>query len=123
MSCTLSHVENFLTYLKHYAARDIVSISTVLADDVTLRDWNMAVVGKAAVLAETARNFAAVQSIAIQVLHLHESTDAVAGELKITLDAKTELFVVDVIAFNADGRIRSVRAYLGRGDAARPVPD
>ena len=46
-----------------------------------------------------------------------------AGELKITLDAKTELFVVDVIAFNADERIRSVGAYLDRGNAERPVPD
>ena len=119
----MSHVDGFLTYLKHYADRDIVSISTMLADDVTLRDWNRAVVGKAAVLAETTRNFAAVQSIAIQVLHLHESTDAVAGELKVTLDATTELFVVDVIAFNADGRIQAVRAYLGRGDAAPPGRD
>ena len=118
MSCALSrsHVDEFLIYLNHYANQDIVSISAMLADDVTLRDWNMAVVGKAAALAETARNFAAVQSITIQVLHLHESTDAVAGELKITLDAKTELFVVDVIAFNAGGRIQSIRAYLGRSD-------
>ena len=74
-------------------------------------------------LDETARNFAAVQSIAIQVRHLHESADAVAGELKITLDATTKLFVVDVIAFNADGRIRSIRAYPGRGDAPRQGPD
>ena len=95
----------------------------MLADDVTLRDWNMAVVGKAAVLAETARNFASVQSIAMQVLHLHEGMDAVAGELKITLDARTELFVVDVITFNAEGRIRSIRAYLSRADAARQGPD
>ena len=49
MCCTLSHFENFLIYLKHYSDKDIVSISTVLADEVTLRDWNMAVVGKAAV--------------------------------------------------------------------------
>ena len=58
--------------------------------------------------------------IAIQVLYLHEGTDAVAGELKITLVAKTELFVVDVMAFNADGRIRSIWAgrcrRLGIGD-------
>ena len=74
-------------------------------------------------LGKTARNFAAVQLIAIQVQHLHESAGAVAGELKITLDATTELFVVDVIAFNADGRIRSIRAYPGRGDAPRQGPD
>ena len=116
MSCDSSHVDDFQSYLKHYENKDIVSISSMLADDVTLRDWNMAVVGKAAVLAETAGNFAAVQSITIQVLHIHESTDAVAGELKITLDGKTELFVVDVIAFNAGGRIQSIKAYLGRGD-------
>ena len=60
--------------------------------------------------------------LAIQVLHLHESADAVAGELKITLDATTKLFVVDVIAFNADGRIRSVRAYLGRGSFVVAAP-
>lgn len=69
-------------------------------------------------LAETAGSFAAVQSIVIPGLRLCESADAVAGELKITLDAKTEFFVVDVIAFETDGRIRSIRGYLGRGDTA-----
>lgn len=118
MKRALSHADQFLAYLKHYADRNIESISAMLSDDITLRDWNTAVVGKAAVLAETARNFAAVQSIVIQVLHVYGSADAVAGELKITLDAKIELFVVDVIAFDTDGRIRSIRAYLGRGDTA-----
>ena len=56
-------------------------------------------------LDETARTFAALQPIAIQVRHLHASADAVAGELKIALDATTELFVVAVIAINADGQI------------------
>lgn len=118
MKHALSYAEQFLAFLKHYADRNIESISAMLSDDITLRDWNIAVVGKAAVLAETARNFAAAQSIVIQVLHVYESTDAVAGELKITLDAKIELFVVDVIAFDTDGRVKSIRAYLGRGDTA-----
>ena len=78
----------------------------------------MAVAGKAAVLAATARNLAALQTLTIQVLHHDESTDAVTAELKITMDARTGLLVVDVIAFKADGRIQAIKACLGCGDGS-----
>lgn len=109
----MTHAENFRTCLRHYADRNIEAISAMFADDITLRDWSISVAGKAAVVAETARNFAAAQSIKIHVKQLYQSADAVAGELQIILDGKTELLVVDVMTFNADGRIRSIRAYLG----------
>ena len=112
----MTPTETFRACLRHYADRNIDAIAAMFADDITLRDWNICVVGKAAVVAETALNFAAAQSIEIHVQHLYQGTDAVAGELKIILDGKTELFVVDVMTFNAEGRIRSIRAYLGRAD-------
>ena len=114
----MSKAELFLGCLRHYADRNIEAISAMFADDITLRDWNVFVAGKAAVTAETALNFAASETIVIKTLHLYESADAVIGELKITLNGKTDLFVVDAMAFNDEGRIRSIRAYLGRGDAA-----
>lgn len=112
----MSPTEIFRTCLRHYADRNIDAISAMFADDITLRDWNISIAGKAAVVAETARNFAAAQSITIDIKDLYQSADAVAGELKIVLDGKTELFVVDVMGFNAEGLIRSIRAYLGRAD-------
>lgn len=35
-----------------------------------------------------------------------------AAELKIVVDATEELYVVDVITFNAAGNITSIRAYM-----------
>ena len=88
----------------------------MLADDVRLRDWNLAVAGRAAVLAETAKNFASAKSIAIEVLGVYESQTTVSGELRILVDGSIELYVVDVIDFNARDQIEAIRAYLGRGD-------
>ena len=39
-----------------------------------------------------------------------------AGELRIVVDGKIELHVVDVISFDSNGKIKSIRAYLGRSD-------
>ena len=106
----------FLAYLHHYADKDLAAIAAMFADDITLRDWNRAVTGKAAALSETAKNFAAAQTIEIEPLCLYANADGVAGELRIVVDGVIELFVVDVLTFAADGRIQSIRAYLGRGD-------
>lgn len=110
------HRQQFLTYLRHYADKNLDAIAAMFADDITLRDWNLAVTGKAAALSETAKNFGAAQTIEIEVLHLYANDDGVAGELRIVIDGATELFVVDVLTFAADGRIQAIRAYLGRGD-------
>ncbi|HEX2009478.1 MAG TPA: nuclear transport factor 2 family protein [Roseateles sp.] len=121
MSMTLSNrvsrQELVLAYLRHYAAKDLDAVAAMFAEDIRLRDWKIAVVGKAAAVAETAKNFAAPESIEIHPLALHESADAVAAELRIVVGGSLELYVVDVIAFDAAGRISAIRAYLGRGDA------
>jgi hypothetical protein len=112
----------FLTYLQHYAARNLHAVAAMLADDVRLRDWKLAVVGKAAAVHETAQNFASVQSIAIEVLGVYENQNTVSGELRIVLDGSIELYVMDVIDFNAQDQIQAIRAYLGRGEGSAPSP-
>jgi steroid delta-isomerase len=112
----MSHRQQFLTYLHHYADKNLDAIAAMFADDITLRDWNLAVTGKAAALRETAKNFESAQTIEIELRHLYVSNDGVAGELRIVIDGAVELYVVDVLTFAADGRIQAIRAYLGRGD-------
>jgi hypothetical protein len=41
----------------------------------------------------------------------------VAGELRIVIDGVTELFVVDVLTFAADGASNRFALIWGRGDA------
>ena len=103
-------------YLQKYAEKDINAMEEIFADDIVLRDWKIRVVGKEAAMSETRKNFEAADSIEIEVLATYENNNTVAAELKITVDQTEELYVVDVISFNADGKIEAIRAYLGRGD-------
>ena len=103
-------------YLAAYAARDLAAIESMFADAITLRDWKIRVVGKAAALAETRKNFESVHSLSIAVLAACEREGGAVAELKILIDGRDTLHVVDVFDMDADGRITAIRAYLGRGD-------
>lgn len=115
-AAAMTRAERFAAYLDAYARKDLEAIEAMFSNDVQLRDWKLAVSGRDAAVAETRRNFEAAQTLAIEVLALHESSDAVAGELRIVVDGHIELHVVDVVDFAPDGRIKAIRAYLGRGD-------
>lgn len=111
-----SKKERCLLYLSKYAEKDLEEIAGMFADDIILRDWKIRVVGKEKALEETRKNFEAAETIEIEVLATHGDHNTVAAELKITVDTTEELYVVDVITFNDEGKIKSIRAYLGRGD-------
>lgn len=106
----------FRQYLDSYARKDLDAISRMLAPDVTLRDWNIAVRGRLAVEQATRQNFQDADTIAIDVLSVYERDGAVAGELRIVVDGTIELFVVDVIDFDSEGRVKAIRSYKGSGD-------
>ena len=113
---SISNKELCLSYLSKYANKDIKGVAELFDDDIKLRDWKISMVGKENALKETLKNFETVDSIEIDVLSTHESENTVAAELKITINKIEELYVVDVITFNIDSQITSIRAYLGRGD-------
>ncbi len=106
-------LQGLRTYLAAYEARDLDAIAALLADEVVLQDWNLRVAGRAAVLAETRRNFEAARSLRIEVLHVHATGLRAAAELRIMVDDAVTLEVVDVLQFDAAGRICAIRAYKG----------
>ena len=112
----MTNTEHFKHYLQAYSAMDIDAVAQMFADDILLRDWKISVIGKQEALNETRKNFAASQSISIDILRLYESDNGVAGELKIVVNDTEVLFVTDIITFNKAGKIESIRAYIGRGD-------
>lgn len=113
---TTARLDLVHAYLAAYAARDLAAVAPLLADAIVLRDWKIRVVGKAAALAETRKNFEAVQQLRIDVLAACERDGGAAVELKIVIDERDTIFVVDVFDIDADGRIAAIRAYIGRGD-------
>ena len=111
-----SNLELALYYLRKYAEKDLPAIEELFADDIVLRDWKIRVIGKEKAVDETRKNFEVPKSIEIDVLATYESANAVAAELKITVEETEVLYVVDVIRFNSEQKIDGIRAYLGRGD-------
>ena len=112
----MSLTTRFTTYINAYAAKNLEQVSAMFAEDILLRDWKISVRGKPAAIAETEKNFKSAESIAIEILRTHETASHVAGELRILVDGREELVVVDIVEFNREGNIQSIRAYLGRGD-------
>jgi hypothetical protein len=112
----MDHRSRFLHFLDRYAAKDLPALMAMLAPDVGLRDWNVAVRGRDGVEGFLRQNFAAADTLTIEVLALHENANSVSGEVRIVVNGSIELFVVDVIEFDAANMIRSVRSYKGRGD-------
>ena len=111
-----SNKERCLLYLKRYADKDLEGVANLFAHDIVLRDWKIRVVGKQKAVSETKKNFEADESLMLDVLSTYENEQTIATELKIVVNNIEELYVVDVITFNAEGLISSIRAYLGKGD-------
>jgi hypothetical protein len=99
--------------LHHYANKNLEAISTMLAEEVHLGGWNISVFGKAEAIRETVKNFAEAESSEIHILALYESTDTVAGKLHIGVDGKIDLYLVDAVTFNAQGKVTAIRSYKG----------
>lgn len=111
--------ERLRAYLQAYEAKDLARIERQFADDIRLADWNLAVHGKAAALAETRKNFESAQTLSIELLAVYEgegegdSERRAAAELEIVIDGSARLHVVDALHFDAAGRITEIRAYKG----------
>ena len=112
----MSRQASFLDYLHRYAAKDLDGIAAMFSEGITMRDWNLSVKGRDAAIAATRKNFESAGWIHIEVLRVLVNANSVAGELRILVDGHLELFVVDVLDFDAEGRITAIRAFLGRGD-------
>lgn len=100
-------------YLKAYEAKDLPTIETLLADQVRLQDWNLTALGKAAVLAETEKNFNGAKHLRIDILRVYAIGRHAAAELRILVNETIELNVVDVISLDEQGKVDAIRAYKG----------
>ena len=104
-------------YFEVWNQHDVPGLKSLLTAEATLRDWNVEKSGSEAVAKANAQIFADVPGIKIEVLTVHVSaaTRTAACEILVKLNngKGDELKVVDIISFDAQGKILSVRAYKG----------
>ena len=112
----MTRSELAVQYLQTFASRDVHKIRTLFSNDVVLRDWDQSATGIDAVMEANQGIFDAFSSIDVEIFHCHEGADAVAVEMKITLQNDQEsiaLLVTDIIGFDQNNLITFVRAYKG----------
>ena len=107
-----------IKYFEAFSNKDLDTLEALYASSVYLRDWDGTYVGSYAVLAENKRLFSEVDALVIRPLALHCDLDAltIAAEIEIMISVGDESHcfnVVDVVEFNEQKEIASIRAYKG----------
>ena len=106
-------------YFKAWNTNKSENLKNLFADDISLHDWDAGVEGLEEVLKANDAKFEGVESIKVNVI----SIDKITKQKKcycdleimiITSDGTSaKIYVLDVITFNDEGKIKSIRAYKG----------
>ncbi len=102
-----------LKYFKDFSNKDPISLKKVFANDIFLRDWEIEAKGIDAVIKANVNIFKNVNSIFVEPQNLYQEGNIVIGELKITINNSEILYVVDLIEFNKEKKIKRIFAYKG----------
>tara|TARA_R100000008_G_C3586617_1_gene172946 strand:- start:3714 stop:4052 length:339 start_codon:yes stop_codon:yes gene_type:complete len=100
-------------YFKTFSNKDLDGLSEMFSDDVRLEDWEQSAEGKIAVLEANKKIFSSVDTIEVSPTALYRDNNTIVAELIICVDRQTNILVVDILDFDDDGKIRSIKAYKG----------
>ncbi len=102
-----------IKYFNAFSMADITALEKCLSDNVSLRDWNLDVAGIKFVLNEYSKIFKSLSDIVVDVVRLYEIESIVVAELIIKAKEIGSIKVVDILSFDENGKIYSIRAYKG----------
>jgi hypothetical protein len=97
-------------YFKLFSDKNIVELSKLFHDTVTLTDWEISAVGYDNVVTANKNIFDNVDTIKVDVVTIAENRNIVIAELLITVNGKDTLDVVDVLSIT-DNKISSIKAF------------
>lgn len=99
-------------YFDSYSQKDLGALEGLLATNVSLKDWELELTGREAVLLQAKTVFQDTDQLRVDVCQMFQGDSSIAAELDIFVD-DVYLRVVDVLAFNKDSKICCIRAYKG----------
>lgn len=104
--------ETLIKYFETFSNKDIEGLSRMFSDEVTLVDWDISETGIENVIRANKNIFQSVKTISVTPLKYYSSDDrSYAVEISILIDENETLDVVDIISFDQNGLINSIKAY------------
>lgn len=104
--------ETLIKYFETFSNKDIEGLSKMFSDEVTLVDWDISESGIENVINANKNIFKSVETINVIPLKYYSNDDgSYAVEISILINGTETLDVVDVISFDQNGLINSIKAY------------
>lgn len=105
-----------LEYFFLFSTKNLELVSDMFADNIHLHDWEHNTGNKEETVAVYKKIFDSVNTIAVTPFAMYSEGRTVIAELWITINTdlgNEQIFVTDVITFDENDLIKSVRAYKG----------
>ena len=100
-------------YFEAFSRKDIAAVAGMFERDVILSDWEITAFGKEEVVKANQRIFDSVDTIHVTPKDIYLDGQVIIADLKILVNSKDELKVVDIIHYNVRGEITKITAYKG----------
>jgi len=105
-------IEKACNYFEAFSNKDLDTLTELYSEDVTLADWEPFFFdGKEQVLDANKTLFESLESVNIVVKRIGSNDKNVFAEIDILINDATQLFVVDILEFDQNQKIKSIRAY------------
>ena len=100
------------TYFKTFSNKDSEGLRNMFSDNVYLRDWEIFANGIDEVVDANQNIFDSVNTIVVTPIQIiSNGTNYVSAELEIVVNDEETLLVTDILEFDDDNKINSVKAY------------
>jgi len=101
-------------YFDMFSKKDINEIENLFSSSISLKDWTVDISSKDQVIKFYKTFFSEVNKIDIKIINIYNVNKIVIAELEIFINNdKNILSVVDIIEFNEDNKIISIKAFKG----------
>jgi len=122
------NIQQLRNYFQAFADKNIEVLTEMFTDDIILIDWNNTFTGKDQVVNEVQGIFANFKTIKLEVTDIFSSLniinadrgettvsipkdDSFACEIVIVFDDLEPLYIMDLIEFDEENRIKKLTAY------------
>ena len=102
-----------LKYFELFSSKNLNDLSKLFANNVTLRDWEINESGIENVRSACLNIFNSIEKIDINPLKIVISNNTAYCEIDILINSKELIKVVDIVDFDNNNLIKSVKAFKG----------
>jgi len=106
-------LDKSIEYFTAFSEKNIDKLRNMFSNNVSLRDWEIEATGIDHVVEANSKIFNSVETITVDPIKLYQDEKTVIAEIEITVNEVEKILVTDILEFDKENKIKSIRAYKG----------